>query len=116
MLRLLADENLHSAITTGLLRRLPDLDIFTAQQVELTGEDDPRILEFAASEGRLLVTHDVQTMPNHVAERLALGLRVPGVILAPDSLAAGDIIEDLMLIVQCSVEGEWEGQIIRLPL
>ena len=39
-----------------------------------------------------------------------------GVFEVSTSLAVGDAIEDLLLIVECSLEGEWEGQVRYLPL
>ncbi len=53
MLRLLADENLNSDLVRGLQRRKPDLDIVRAQDVGLSGADDPALLEWAAQERRM---------------------------------------------------------------
>jgi predicted nuclease of predicted toxin-antitoxin system len=57
MLRLAADENLNNSIVRGLLRRQPELDIVRIQDVGLSGADDPTVLEWAAQEGRVLLTH-----------------------------------------------------------
>jgi predicted nuclease of predicted toxin-antitoxin system len=40
------------------MRRQPDIDIIRVQDVGLSGEDDPIVLEWAAQEGRILLTHD----------------------------------------------------------
>ena len=61
-MRLLTDENFNGAILRGLVRRLPKLDIVRVQDVGLMNTDDPQILEWAASEGRILLTHDVTTI------------------------------------------------------
>jgi predicted nuclease of predicted toxin-antitoxin system len=58
MLRLAADENFNGDIVRGLLRRKPDLDIAHVQDAGLSGADDPAVLEWAANEGRTVVTHD----------------------------------------------------------
>ena len=58
MLRLAADENFNHDIVRGLLRREPGLDIVRIQDVGLSGADDPTVLEWAAQEGRVLLTHD----------------------------------------------------------
>ena len=68
MLRLAADENFNSDIVRGLVRRKPDVDIVRVQDVGLSGADDPTILEWAAREGRVVVTHDVSTMSKHAYE------------------------------------------------
>ena len=41
---------------------------------------------------------------------------MPGVFEVARDAAIGSVIEDLLLIAQCSVEGEWEGQVRYLPL
>jgi len=65
MLRLAADENFNSDIVRGLLRRKPGLDIVRIQDVGLSGADDPTVLEWAAQEGRVLLTHDVTTITRY---------------------------------------------------
>ncbi|MCX8049222.1 MAG: DUF5615 family PIN-like protein [Methylohalobius sp.] len=61
MLCLAADENFNNDIVRALLRRRPDLDIVRLQDVGLSGASDPAVLEWAAREGRVLLTHDVTT-------------------------------------------------------
>jgi hypothetical protein len=78
MLRLVADENFNGAIVRGLLRAAPDLDIVTIQDIGLAGASDAEVLEWAASAGRLLLTHDVRTMPGFVRERVESGRPMPG--------------------------------------
>lgn len=116
MLRLAADENLNNNIVRGLKRRKPDVDIVRVQDVGLSGADDPAVLEWAASEGRVLVSHDVSTLSRYAYERFAQGRRMPGVFEVGTGLAIGRAIEDLVLLVECSAEGEWEGQVRYLPL
>jgi hypothetical protein len=41
---------------------------------------------------------------------------MPGVFEASAGLSIGRVIEDLLLIAECSREGEWEGQVRYLPL
>jgi len=67
-LRLLTDENFNGNILRGLMRRLPELDIVRAQDVGLMNTDDPDILEWAASEGRILLIHDDRTI-NHLLKK-----------------------------------------------
>ncbi len=65
MLRLAADENFNGDIVRGLLRRNPKLDIVRVQDVGLSGADDPSVLQWAADQGRILVTHDISTLVKH---------------------------------------------------
>ena len=116
MLRLLADENLHSAITRGLLRANPALDLVRAQDVDLSGVDDPAILSWAADEGRVLVTHDAETVIGFAYDRVRGGLPMPGIIEVRQDVPIGKAIEDLLLLAACSDAGEWEGQVLYVPL
>ena len=116
MLILIADENFNNDIVRGMLRRKPDLDIVRVQDVGLANEDDRVILEWAAKEDRVLVTHDVTTITNFAYERVRAGKPMPGVIEVDDDLPIGQAINDILLVVECSERGEWEGQIIYIPL
>lgn len=116
MLRLAADENLNNNIVRGLFRRKPDVDLVRVQDVGLSGADDPAVLEWAAQQGRVLVSHDVSTLSKHAYARVIAGQRMPGVFEVPPTLSIGQAIDDLLLIVECGFENEWEGQVHYLPL
>lgn len=115
-MRWAADENFNNDIIRGLLRRKPDVDIVRVQDVGLSGADDPTILEWAADEGRVLLTHDVSTITRYAYERVEAGKRMPGVFEVSRGIPMGVVIEDLILLTECSLEDEWEGQVRYLPL
>jgi Domain of unknown function (DUF5615) len=116
MLRLLADENFNSRIIRGLLRRQPEMDVVRVQDVGLSGADDCLVLAWAAHEGRVLLTHDQKTVPTYAYERVMAGLPMPGVFIADTYVPVQQAIEDIVLLVECSQEHEWEGQVRYLPL
>ncbi len=116
MLLLAADENFDNDIVRGLLRRRPDIDIVRVQDVGLSGASDPIILEWAAEQQRLLLTHDVATITHYAYQRVEAGQSMPGVIEVSKSTAIGTVIDDILLLAEFSVENEWEGRIIYLPL
>ena len=116
MFKLAADENLNNAIVRGLLRRKPDLDVVRIQDVGLSGADDTTVLEWAAQEGRVLLTHDVTTLTRCAYERTEGGKPMPGVFEISRAVPIGVAIEDILLLAECSLEGEWEGQVRYLPL
>lgn len=116
MLRFLADENLNNQIVRGVLRRKPDVDIVRVQDVELSEADDPTVLEWAAQNGRVVLTHDVATMTNFAYERVQAGLSMLGVFEVSRRVPVGLAIEEILLLDECSLEGEWEGQVRFLPL
>ena len=68
MLKLLADENFNGEIHRGLLRLLPNLDLIRVQDVGLLSADDPTILEWAAENGRIVLTHVRATFPDFAYE------------------------------------------------
>jgi hypothetical protein len=116
MLALVADENFNNDIIRGLLRRKPDLNLVRVQDAGLSGADDPIVLEWAAQECRVLFTHDASTMTHHAYERVRTGKRMPGVFEVNREVPIAQAIEDILLLEECSVEGEWEGQVRYLPL
>lgn len=116
MLKYAVDEDFNHEIVRGLARRFSAIDILTVQDVGLLEAHDRDILAWAAQEGRILLTHDVRTIPSYAAERLREGQIMPGVLLVPQLLPIGRAIDDLLLIAECSNESEYEGLILRLPL
>ncbi|MDZ7697231.1 MAG: DUF5615 family PIN-like protein [Deltaproteobacteria bacterium] len=116
MLKLASDENLNNNIVRGLLRKRPDLDIVRIQDAGLIGVDDPTVLQWAAQENRVLLTHDVATMTRYAYERLDAGHAMPGVFEVDPFAPIGQVIEDILLLAEFSFEKEWEGQIGYIPL
>lgn len=116
MLQLLSDENFNGDIIRGLLLRQPQLDLLRVQDVGLQEIDDPRILEWAAFNGRILLTHDRATMPNFAYERLARGETMAGMFVVNDRMLTKQAIDELLLLVNCSVQSEWKGLVLYLPL
>jgi hypothetical protein len=77
---------------------------------------DPVVLEWAADNGRVLLTHDVSTMTRFAYDRVRAGLPMPGVFEVGRHVAIGTAIAEIVLLSECSFEGEWEGQVRFLPL
>ncbi|HEX8195841.1 MAG TPA: DUF5615 family PIN-like protein [Pyrinomonadaceae bacterium] len=116
MIRFLADEDFNRRILRGLKRRLPALDIVRVQDVGLITQPDTEVLEWAANENRIILTHDVTTMTKHAFDRVELGLKMPGVIEVSQNIQIGEAVEELILIAECSLENEWLNQVIYLPI
>ncbi len=116
MTRFLADENFNNQIVRGVLRQSPNIDIVRVQDVNLSGADDPAVLAWAAQEGRIVLTHDVATMVTFAYERIQDRFAMPGLFEVSRRVPVGLAIEEIILIAECSIEGEWEGQVRFLPL
>lgn len=114
-MRLLSDENFNGTILRGLMRRFIDLDLVRVQDVGLMHADDPDILEWAANEGRILLTHDVATVTMYAYERVNQGLPMTGVVEVIATAPIGKIIDDLELFICCSEPEEYEGQVLFIP-
>jgi len=113
--RFLADADLNRAIVTGVLRREPSVDFRTAQSAGLRSVKDPQVLALAAEDRRVLVSHDVGTMPGHFLSFRAAGHHSPGVFLVPQHLDVGTAIDEL-LVWLASESTEWENRLVWLPL
>jgi uncharacterized protein (DUF433 family) len=91
MVRFLADACLNHYIVTACQRREPAIDFLSAVEADLEGLPDPAVLAFAAAEDRILVTHDVHTMPRHFGDFLLSGSRSPGVFLVKQRIPVVDV-------------------------
>jgi hypothetical protein len=114
--RFLADEDVGAEIIRGLPLREPAIDILDVKTAGLRGTADAALLELAAQLGRIVITHDRQTMTRHFRERVAAGKPAPGLfILLQQQRAIGEIIEGLLLVWTASQMDEWRNQIVYLP-
>jgi hypothetical protein len=116
VIRLLIDEDFNDHIIEGAFQRLPSLEAIRARDTGLRGRHDREVLAWAAEHNRILFTHDQCTMPKHAYERVIAGMRMPGVFVVGQDLPIIDAINDLILVAECSAEGEWDGQVKYLPL
>jgi hypothetical protein len=116
MPRFAVDENFNNDIVRGVRRRNPAVDLVRVQDAGLSAADDPAILEWAAQSGRILLTHDVATMTRYAYDRVREGKPMPGVFEVGRHMPIGVAIEEIVLLAECSLDDEWEGQVRYLPL
>ncbi len=116
MLRLLTDEHIDTDLIRGLLAREPRLDILRIQDLGLSSARDQELLTHAALDGRVMVTHDRNTMTRHAYERVRAGQVMPGVIVVDDRLPIGRAIDDLLIVAVYSADGELADQVVYVPL
>ena len=110
-----ADADLRGVIITTLLRREPMINFQTAHDAGLAGLHDLKVLEIAARENRLLVSHDHTSMPIHFATFIS-GNMSSGVVIVPQHLPLNVVVDELMLIWVASDQSEWTNRISYLPL
>ncbi|MGA2706327.1 MAG: DUF5615 family PIN-like protein [Isosphaeraceae bacterium] len=114
--RFLADNDLNDAIAVGVLRREPAAEFARLRDLGLATRSDPEVLDFAARENWIVVSHDVNTMREAGSNRLAVGLPMNGLLLAHQRTPVSAIIESLLLIWAASEAEEWACQVEFLPL
>jgi hypothetical protein len=116
MLRLATDENVHGDIIKGLRHKDPELDLVRVVDIGLAQTEDTLILDWAAQEGRILVTADLNTMVGFARERVLKALPMPGVLALRRNVAVGPVIDDILLVAQCQSAEEMKDQVLYVPL
>jgi len=114
-IRFLADVNLSAAIVEAVLRLEASIDFQTQRIAGLDRKTDPEVLRIAAESGRLLVTHDRNTMPGHL-RRFIIEQNSPGIIVIPQRMRVKFVAEDLHLMRAASDAEEWHNRVVYLPL
>jgi hypothetical protein len=109
--RFQADADFNQRIVAATVRREPAIDFRTADEAGLRGLLDPEILARAAAEGRVLVSHDRKTMPHHFGEFLSR-VSSPGVLIFPQYLPIGVVVEELVLIWTATEASEWTDRLL----
>jgi hypothetical protein len=113
--RFQADADLHQTIVSIVVRREPAVDIQTAKAAGLIGREDTEVLAIAAREGRIVVSHDQSTMPDHFAEFIQ-NQSSPGLLIVTQHLSLAVVAEELLMIWHASEAKEWVNRIAFLPL
>ena len=116
MLKLVSDENFDGDILRGLYRRRSDLDVVRAQDVGLSGASDREVLAWAANAGRILLTHDRDTLPNFAYDRVRAHEAMPGVFLVSDLVPISQVIDEILLAVECLPPEECQDLVRFIPL
>jgi len=98
----------------GVVRSEPRIDFNSAQAARFDGVPDPEVLAFAADAGRILVSHDFQTIPEHFRQ-FTRDRQSPGVLLVRQDLPVGKVVETLLLIWEASEPDEWVNRVCLLP-
>jgi hypothetical protein len=116
VLKLVSDENFNADILRGLYRGWADLDVVRVQEVGLNASPDADILAWAAENGRIVLTHDRDTMVHCAYERVRAGQAMPGVFLVSDQMPLGQAVEELLLAIECLSPEECKNFVRFFPL
>jgi len=113
--RFQADADLQYTIVKAVRQREPSIDFASAVDSGLAGASDPEILERAAQEGRILVSHDRRTMLAHFRARLELEKSSPGLFVVSQGAPLQPVVNAIVLIWAASEPSEWRDQVHHLP-
>ncbi|HXP88302.1 MAG TPA: DUF5615 family PIN-like protein [Bryobacteraceae bacterium] len=106
---------MNAKIVAGLRRREPSLEFQSAKAANLLGRPDLDVLAIAAQSGRILVSHDRETMPAHFG-RFVRTSQSAGLLIVSQSLDLRQAIEQLLLVWAASEAEEWTNTVAYLPL
>jgi len=113
--RFQADADFNHKIIRGLRRCDAAIDFQDALTGGIVGLPDTEVLAIAAAVGRILVSHDRNTMPAYFAHFL-LTRPSPGLIIVDQDLDIGRSIEELLLIWAATDIAEWQDKIGYVPI
>ena len=114
-IRFQADVDLNEDIVRGVLRREPAVDFQTASFAGLRRLSDLEVLAHAATDGRVLVSHDRKTMPHNFAEFVRTKTS-PGLFIVSQRTDVLAAVEDLLLVWSASEAEEWINRVCTIPL
>jgi hypothetical protein len=114
--KFLADHDLNEQIVVGVLRRAPTAEFRRVRELGFAARNDAFLLDYAAGQALIIVSHDVNTMPAAAYERVAAGRAVAGLIMVQQTCPVGPIIDQLVLIWSATEQEEWTNQVVFLPM
>jgi hypothetical protein len=74
------------------------------------------VLEWAAEQGRILLTHDRRTVPPIAHDRVAAGMPMPGVFVVSADVPIGQAIDELLIAAHCLTPEECNQIVKFFPL
>lgn len=114
-IRFQADNDLKFGIVKAVRLREPSVDFRSAQEACLDAIPDAVLLERAAAEGRILVSHDRRTMIQNFHDHLAAGKSSPGLLIVSQDCTIGEVVEALVHVWALCDPVELRDQVHYLP-
>ena len=114
--RFLFDEDFNGHIVRGFRRRQPRARARTVREAGIEGMEDAAILDWAAGDRRVVVSHDRRTMTAEVRRRIRRGLPMAGLILFRQDCPIAAAIDELVLVSEATSAEEWRDVVAFLPL
>ena len=114
--KFIADADLNEDLIRGMRRNEPAFDFLTASEGGTRGIPDRQVLELGMATGRVVVSHDRNTMVGEFYRFMAEGHSSPGLIIVAQDLDEGDAIDDLLLLWAASRAEELSDRVRWVPI
>jgi Domain of unknown function (DUF5615) len=113
--KFLADENVNHAIVAGLRRLESGIDILGAHEAGLIGLPDSAVLQIAARTGRVVISHDRNTM---IAEFLTViaSTQHPGLLIVKHQRRIGTVIRKILGMREDMAADEFRNTVRHLRI
>lgn len=112
-IRYQADNDLDQRIIDAVARLVPKIDFKTAPEASFhMGTSDPEILRLVAEDRRILVSHDLKTLPQHFGEFIQQCVS-PGVIIIRQEVTIRDAALWLQFFWEAGAQEDFQN-IIRI--
>jgi hypothetical protein len=114
----LLDEHLPRWWRKEIIRRDPSLEVWRVgdPHAPALSIPDPDILTWCETHNFYLITNNRKSMPKHLADHLARGQHVPGILVVDPDSRIEEVAEDLSLIAGAAMEAEFRDHIRFLPV
>ena len=107
--RFQADADFSQRIVSAVRRQEPTVDFQTANALSLRGLHDLEVLALAAHEGRVLVSQDLTTMPDHFATFVDTNTSA-GLLVIRQKVSIRRALEELLHVWTESEADDWINQ------
>jgi predicted nuclease of predicted toxin-antitoxin system len=122
MLTFLLDENVPRKVLDAIHRHNARSPAYPLDAIAVGGNDaptygtrDPELLKWIEDEGRILVTRDILSMPQHLADHLATGGHLPGILEIRLGTTIPELLEALQLIAHAGTTEDFADRIVFVP-
>jgi predicted nuclease of predicted toxin-antitoxin system len=108
--KFIPDNDLNQDIVAGLRLREPALDFWSASEGGTRDRSDQEVLQIAAESGRILVSHDCNTMIAHF-KRFIANRASPGLLIVRQRMPIGRAIDEILFLWLGSDANRWRNQV-----
>ena len=109
-------KTLNGAIIRGIRRRQLGVDLIRMQEVGLRTQSDEKLLDWAAADGRMVISNDRGTLIGLANARTAAGLPMPGIFVLRTAVMLGQVVDGIILLALASDPDDWTDRITFIPL